>query len=385
MIAVGSLARLGRQVAKSYAWHSAPLEVGFDVTYRCNAHCSYCTNWTTDYPNLPLDRIAVLVDRVKRLGTFQMSLSGGEPLMRKDIVDIVALVKGAGMRCSLVTNGSISREDLYQALMEAGIDAIAFSLDGATKESHERFRHGTSFERLIRSISTCMRLKEENGYRTRISTNTVLTNANVDEIPGIAALVHSLGVKDFKFQPVWKQHFTSEHLGHSTEGHREEDRPRHVPDLPIVADEAKVSFNDYYGFTRENEALLARAVASIREVGSANDPDFTDLIPDFYLHTPRARAVTCFAGRAFLFIDADGNVRPCGKVEMKFGNILDDQWEADPSAMFETEEARRLKHHAASQECGGCTAVAYMERNMLLDAVKHPTRLSKIVARRVMR
>jgi radical SAM protein with 4Fe4S-binding SPASM domain len=384
MVALRNITRLGKQVALSYLGYSAPLEVGWDVTYRCNAHCSYCTNWTTDYPNMPLDKVAVLVDRVRRLGTFQMSLSGGEPLMRKDIVEIVELIKGAGMRCSLVTNGSISREPLFRALMEAGIDTIAFSIDGATKETHERFRQGTSFERLIRSIETCVRLTREHGYATRLSTNTVLTNANVQEIPRIAELIRSLGLKDFKFQPVWRQHYTREHLGHSTDGQQGANGdPKRS--LPIADSEGRVSFNDYFGFTRENEALLTEAVAAIRDVGSANDSDFTTLIPDFYLHTPRAKAVQCFAGRAFLFIDADGNVCPCGKVEKRFGNILDDEWEEDPSAMFETPAARSLKREVACQSCGGCTAVAYMERNLLLASVTHPARLGRVVARRVLR
>lgn len=383
MVALAHVTRLGKQVALSRLGYSAPLEVGWDVTYRCNAHCSYCTNWTTDYPNMPLEKVQVLVDRVKALGTFQMSLSGGEPLMRKDIVDIVKMVKGAGMRCSLVTNGSISKEAIFKGLMDAGIDSITFSLDGSTKESHERFRHGTDFDRLLNSIRICVQLVKTHGYATRLSTNTVLTNANIDEIPKIAELVRSLGIKDFKFQPVWRQHFAMTHLGRSTDGQQGvEAKPGK---LPVVNDHETIDFNDYYGFTRDNEALLAKAVTAIGEVGCANDPEFTRLIPDFYLHTPRAREVECFAGRAFLFIDADGNVKPCGKVEHIFGNILDDEWAGDPSAMFETPEARKEKGDIAHQACGGCTAIAYMERNLLMRNVTHPVRLGRIVARRLLR
>lgn len=359
----GDIARLGAQVTLSHLFRTAPLEVGWDVTYRCNAKCTYCTNWTTDYPNMPLDKVAKLVARVKRLGTFQMSLSGGEPLMRKDIVDIVKMIKGAGMRCSMVSNGVISREPLFRALMEAGLDSITFSMDGSTKESHERFRHGTNFEKLLKSIETCVALQKE-GFHTRISTNTVLTNSNVDEIPKIAALVRNLGLTDFKFQPVWKQHYVKTHLAHA---------------------EQTDDFNVQYGFTNENAALLARAVDEIRDAKSSNDPDFTELIPDFYEGTEKARGIPCFAGRAFIFIDADGGVHPCGKVDHLFGNLLDDAWEDDPSAMFETPEAQKVKHDLAKQSCGGCAAVAYMERNILMNSVKRPSKLLQIVARRVLR
>jgi radical SAM protein with 4Fe4S-binding SPASM domain len=312
---------------------------------------------------MPLDQAEKLIERVARLGTFQVSLSGGEPLTRKDIVEIVRAVRQAGMRCALVSNGSLGREALYRELMEAGLSTLVFSLDGATPETHERFRHGTSFEKLIASIRTCERLIAEYGYPTRIATNTVLTNSNVEEIPKIAELVRSLGVKDFKFQPVWRQHYTREHLAH------------------LTGDD----FNDVYGFTQDNEPLLARAVELIREAGSSNHPDFTDRIPDFYLGTERAKELPCYALRAFFSIDADGNVMPCGKVQHPLGNILDDVWEKDPGAMFETPEAKSLMRELAHQSCGGCAAVAYMERNMLMESIKSPRKLAQIVAKRVTR
>jgi MoaA/NifB/PqqE/SkfB family radical SAM enzyme len=309
-----AMARLGGQAIKTFLWQTAPLEVGWDVTYRCNAHCAYCTNWTSHYPLMPLADARKLVDRVARLGTFQMSLSGGEPLTRPDIVELVRTVREAGMRCAIVSNGSLGRELLYRELMEAGLSTLVFSLDGATKETQERFRHGTSFEKLVSSIETCVHLISKHRFPTRISTNTVLTNSHVEEIPKIAALVRGLGVSDFKFQPVWRQHYAREHLKH------------------LTGDD----FNDVYGFTKDNEPLLSRAVELIRAAESSNHPDFTDRIPDFYLGTERAKELPCYALRAFLSIDADGNVMPCGKVQHKLGNILDDAWHADPGAMFET-------------------------------------------------
>jgi radical SAM protein with 4Fe4S-binding SPASM domain len=357
------IARLARQTLKVFRWRTAPLEVGWDVTYRCNARCTYCTNWTSHYPIMPLADAYKVIERLARLGTFQISLSGGEPLTRKDIVDIVRRIREAGMRCALVSNGSLGTEALYRALMDAGLNALVFSIDGATRETHERFRRGTSFEKLIASIETCVRLVEQNRYPTRIATNTVLTNENVEEIPRIAALLRGLGVEDFKFQPVWKQHFTREHLTH------------------VTGDD----FNEVYGFTRENRPLLDRAVQLLRETGSSNHPDFTDRIPDFYLGTERARSIPCYALRAFLSVDAEGNVLPCGKVQHRLGNILDDAWEERPDAMFETPETRALMKDLAMQKCGGCAAVAYMERNILMESVRSPRKLAQIVAKRVLR
>ncbi len=348
---------------KVFLWRTAPLEVGWDVTYRCNARCVYCTNWTSHHPVMPLEDAYKVIDRVARLGTFQLSLSGGEPLTRKDIVDIVRRVRKSGMRCAIVSNGSLGTPPLYRALMEAGLNALVFSIDGATKETHERFRRGTSFEKLIASIATCVRLVEEYSFGTRIATNSVLTNENVEEIPRIAALLRSMGVRDFKFQPVWKQHFAREHLEHVT----------------------TEDFNEVYGFTRDNKGLLERAAHLVEQVGSSNHPDFTDRIPDFYLGTERARAIPCYALRAFLSIDADGNVLPCGKVQHKLGNILDDQWQERPQGMFESPEVRELMGDLAAQKCGGCAAVAYMERNILMESVKSPRKLAEIVARRVLR
>jgi MoaA/NifB/PqqE/SkfB family radical SAM enzyme len=362
-MAIGELARVGKQVAKALLWRTAPVEVGWDVTYRCNARCTYCTNWTTDHPVMPMEAVRKLVDRVARLGTFQMSLSGGEPLTRKDIVEIVGLIRASGMRCAIVSNGSLGRRELYKDLLDAGLDSLVFSLDGASKESHERFRRGTSFEKVIRSIQTCQELIAEHGYRTRIATNTVLTSSNVDEIPKIAELVRSLGIRDFKFQPVWRQHYTAEHLAHPTGD----------------------DFNDVYGFPPEKADILAKAVESIRQCGASNLPEFTDRFADFYLGTDRGREITCYALRAFLAIDAEGNVFPCGKVDEPIANILEDRWEHDPAAMFAGERVQTLMRDLAAQKCGGCAAVAYMERNLMIRSLADPRGLAQIVSRRLLR
>jgi AdoMet-dependent heme synthase len=362
-MSLGTIAKLGVQVARSHLGQTAPLEVGWDYTYRCNARCAYCTNWSTDYPVMPLPQARELIDRVRRLGAFQMSLGGGEPLTRGDLPEIVSAIKKAGMRAAITTNGTILSAEIYRALFSAGLDSLTFSLDGATKESHERFRHGCSFDRLLRAIRLCQGLRRDEGHRVRLSTNTVLTNKTVREIPQIAALVRSLGIEDFHFQPVWRQHYTTAHLGHRIGG----------------------DFDEVYGFTGENDALLEEAMELIAAAGSSNDPDYTALFADFYRGTARARSLTCFAGRAFLFIDADGNVRPCGTVPETFGNLLEDRYAEDPALLFRGPGPAQIKEDAAAQRCGGCASVCYMERNILMGALVRPDKLLRVVRKRVLR
>jgi radical SAM protein with 4Fe4S-binding SPASM domain len=191
----------------------------------------------------------------------------------------------------------------------------------------------------------------------------VLTNRNVGDVLRIAERVRSLGIDDFHFQPVWKQHFVPEHLKHS------------------VLD----NFNDVFGFTKGNRALLEEAARLIELARSSNDPAYTALFADFYLGTERAKAIECWAGRAFLFIDADGNVRPCGSVPDTFGNILAPDFESTFEERFESHRARELKRQLAKQSCGGCASVCYMERNILMETTRDPVKLVGVVRKRLLR
>src|SRR6185369_17111002 len=104
-----------------------PFSATFAVTNRCNLRCGYCNCPFIDPTNLPLDRIAVLFDRLQTMGVRRLGLAGGEPMMRKDIAEIIALAKRRGFWVSV--NSNLTLYDRHPEWLEDA-DLVYTSLDG---------------------------------------------------------------------------------------------------------------------------------------------------------------------------------------------------------------------------------------------------------------
>jgi MoaA/NifB/PqqE/SkfB family radical SAM enzyme len=141
--------RLSEQVAVGYAFGASllsylvdgpprPFSATFAVTNRCNLRCSYCNCPYIDPTDLPLSTIDTLVERLYAMGIRRLGLAGGEPMLRKDLADIIGLAKSRGMFVSVNTNLT-----LYKKRPEAllGADVIYTSLDG-DEAAHEAARGG---------------------------------------------------------------------------------------------------------------------------------------------------------------------------------------------------------------------------------------------------
>src|SRR5215471_2577058 len=109
--------------------HARPYSITLELTRRCNARCDYCDHWREPRRN-ELDT-AGFVDVVRHFDPLSVTLCGGEPFMRSDVIDIAARVKALpGWRyLSIITNGWFLGEDRAQALLATGIDQVNVSLN----------------------------------------------------------------------------------------------------------------------------------------------------------------------------------------------------------------------------------------------------------------
>ncbi len=115
-------------------------------------------------------------------------LTGGEPLLRPDIFDIARYGTEKGLRMVMAPNGTLITQRLAQQMADAGIQRISVSLDGATRESHDRFRGvDGAFDGALRGI----KLAKDAGIEFQI--NTTITKTNLKEIPEIQELAIKLG------------------------------------------------------------------------------------------------------------------------------------------------------------------------------------------------
>jgi short-subunit dehydrogenase/molybdenum cofactor biosynthesis enzyme MoaA len=123
---------------------------------------------------------------------------GGEPLLQPNLVQWIKDAHGAGCDTGILTNGLLLREKKAQQILEAGIDWICFSMDGATKELYEQIRVGSNFERVCENISYVNRLRKGKVPKTMI--NFVLMNINFHQVEQIVELAARLGVGQVNFK-----------------------------------------------------------------------------------------------------------------------------------------------------------------------------------------
>ena len=166
-----------------------PIVVSYEVTLSCNCNCLHCDlgGVIKNEKQITPEEYGNLTQRLKPLAA---QISGGEPLLRKDIAAIVKAIKKAGVKYAiLVTNGVLLNESNYLQLREAGIDQFSVSLD-FPDERHDEFRQRPGlYKRLERTLPHLATF----GYRD-IILNTAITQANVREILPLAKKAAEWGV-----------------------------------------------------------------------------------------------------------------------------------------------------------------------------------------------
>lgn len=186
-----------------------PILGTFFVTYRCNYRCKMC--------ELPLRKGEFEKDGMKELQTAEMkgilkSLSelgvsgigftGGEPLLRNDIFDLLSYAKELKLITHLNTNGFFINNETAEKILLTGVDSINISLDGAKAETHDKIR-GVSgaFDKVMFAVKTVVTLRKKRADNIRLKVVCVLDETNIDEVPDLIALSKDIGTDCVEFIP----------------------------------------------------------------------------------------------------------------------------------------------------------------------------------------
>ena len=186
---VSQALRLAGKAVQGYITNR-PLVVSFEVTLSCNCNCCHC-----DLGGVVKDEEQIQpveYERITRLLTPPVvQISGGEPLLRRDVVEVVKAIKQPGglPYIIFVTNGVLLNEDNYLKLCEAGVNQFSVSLDFPDKRHDDFRRHPGLYERLERTIPHLAK----RGYRN-IIMNTVITRSNLGYILPLAEKARDWGV-----------------------------------------------------------------------------------------------------------------------------------------------------------------------------------------------
>jgi MoaA/NifB/PqqE/SkfB family radical SAM enzyme len=289
-----------------------PLVVSFEVTHSCVADCQHC-----DKGGIKPDPAGLLKPADYRrlraeLKPMAVQLSGGEPLLRRDLEDIVRAVKEpSGLPYTiLVTNGRLFTEEKYLVLRALGVNQFSISLD-FPDERHDEFRRLPGlYEHLSKLVPTLAAHGHDD-----VALNTAITRENVGSLRNIYERAAQWGVSiSYSAYTPLRTH-SMDHYISSTE------------DLDML----RRTLDDLLDLKSQNARI-------------ANSPWTLSGIYDFYLH---GTIPGCNAGRRFMVVTPTGGLRPCSMFENTY-----------------TSQKAILKEWVPKNECGGC----YVSIRSYLDA-----------------
>lgn len=175
---------------------AVPVYISWNYTYACNFNCIHCYSRAGTYPR-ELDTTAyhAIVDQFITAGVMRVGLGGGEPLIRKDCIDVLARMGAAHIDTNITTNAWFLDARTAERIAAAQLATLYVSLDSARAENHDSFRRKNgSFDRVVTGI----RNATASGLRVKLST--VITSRNFGELESIVALAEELGIHGIEFK-----------------------------------------------------------------------------------------------------------------------------------------------------------------------------------------
>ncbi|MGE5230622.1 MAG: pyrroloquinoline quinone biosynthesis protein PqqE [Deltaproteobacteria bacterium] len=245
-----------------------------ELTHRCPLRCPYCSNpleLIRAEAELSTDDWKRVFTQARELGVLQLGLSGGEPLVRKDLEELAAHARSIGLYSTLVTSGLGLTRKRAESLRDAGLEHVQVSIQDSDTESAERIAGVSSVKQKRAAIA----LVKELGFA--FSINVVLHRANLDRIGELIDLAGELG-----------------------------------------ADRLELANTQYYGWGLKNRAGLmptreqvakARAIAEAAIERYRKRMQILFVLPDYHEQYPKA----CYGGwgKQYIVVTPDGQALPC--------------------------------------------------------------------------
>ena len=329
------MAQLNNGVAASVT-QKQPLWLLAEVTYRCPLHCAFCYN-PTDYDKhtkneLTTEQWLSALRDARKMGAIQLGISGGEPLLRDDIEEIVAEAHKLGYYSNLITSGVGLTEKRIQAFKEGGLDHIQLSMHDVTEDISNFITNTRTFE-LKKKVAAMIKA---HGYPMVL--NVVIHLYNIDQVDKILEMAEALG-----------------------------------------ADYVELANTQYYGWslvnrdqlmpTREQLNRAEAATNAFRErVGNKMKVFF--VVPDYFSDRPKK----CMNGwgEVFMIVTANGDVLPCHSARvlpgLEFPNVRENglEWAWKESPAFNKYRGMEwMKEPCRScsekeNDLGGCRCQSYL-------------------------
>jgi len=178
-----------------------PVKAVWEAVNTCNARCRTCDRWKekTDPTILSTAEGKSLIQQLADLSVLNLTFAGGEPLLRKDIYELLAAAKTQQLSTSLYTNSLLLNVRRAKELIDSGLDLIYLSLDGSKPELNDELRGITGYFDLTMKAIESLKSLRSNGH-PKIFIAATITRKNLDDLENIARLVKVSGLDGLSLQ-----------------------------------------------------------------------------------------------------------------------------------------------------------------------------------------
>jgi pyrroloquinoline quinone biosynthesis protein E len=313
----------------------SPLALIAEITHRCPLHCVYCSNplqLAATNSELATEEWTNVFQQAGKLGMLHVHFTGGEPLARTDLPELIAAAHAAGLYTNLITSGIGLTEPRFETLVAAGLDHIQVSFQDSREDSANWIAGAKAHGRKI-ELSRAVRR-----HKIAFTVNLVVHRQNLDHLDEMIDFIEQLA-------------------------------PERV----------EIAHAQFYGWALANRAVLIptreqveKAVASVAEAERrlAGRIRIDSVVPDYYAKYPKA----CMGGwgQRLMLVNPAGKVLPCHAAEvlpgMSFEHVrektLEWIWQESPSfcrfrgESWMAEPCRSCERR--TEDFGGCRCQAFL-------------------------
>lgn len=341
--------------------------VAWEITRSCNLFCAHCRASATDEPyedELSTEECFHLIDEILEVGKPVLILTGGEPLLRHDLLQVGRYAVENGLRVVMGTNGTLITEEIADKLKEIPVSRVAVSIDFPTPELQDKFRgKAGAFEAAMAGIARARQAGIE------VQINSTITRLNAPYLNDLLSLALEAGA--VAFHP-----FMLVPTG----------RGKGLEAVEMSPEEYEQTLNWVYDKQRElGDRIFFKPTDAphylrvVRQRNRRDNPQGTSSTekPESTGAQVAMDSLTrgCLAGTGFCFISHRGRVQGCGYLDVEAGNIrgknFSEIW-ANSTLFRELRDLSNIKGKCGVCEykgvCGGCRARAYEATGDYLEA-----------------
>jgi radical SAM protein with 4Fe4S-binding SPASM domain len=293
-----------------------PGRASVPITTLCNSKCVYCPPGRVVKGNGPsIETLKKLFHQMFSMGVRQISLTGGEPLLRQDLGQIVIAAKNTGLDILILTNGTLLTEQRGQSLINAGVSGFIVSMDTLDSKSYMDLR-GIPIHDALRGIDSLQKIKYENPEVTTCVTS-VITRHNIANVASLANYLFDKRIH-YQIQPV------------------------------LESIEVEICSNDHHALM-ELRQTINRVNSLFQTRYSDEEKEYTAYIPEYIRRKCLPVGFRCMAMYSLIHLDANLNLYPCWRLPAVGSLMTDSLHDIWLGSAMQSE-----RHQLKTYGCPGC-------------------------------